>query len=459
MNGPERPVAKLTVTYQDKTLSIWELPKGASRIIGRGAEVHYQIKSGILSRRHCEIKDTGNGIEIKDLGSLNGILVNRERVTCSKLKNGDEVQLGPIVIKIEVIADQKQAAAKSPAVSAESLKKDNNIDDGFPPWDVDLPSGRCIECGKPLYPNDLASHLGVFNAEQIYCISCFCEGAGDFPTIAGYRIVKKIGRGGMGEVYEAVQLSMERPVAFKLMKGLQAAKPNQLKRFFREARIGGKLTHPNIVGFIDSGQFENGYFITMEFIYGRDVKYLIKRHGCLEYNEALRIGYYVASALEYAQSRYQIVHRDVKPGNILVDRDRMVKLTDFGLSKSLEDLGLSSITRTKTGVGTVYYMAPEQILDSRTVDHRVDIYALGVSLYEMLAGVRPYVADQIVTLVHKIQEAKPLPLTELIPELPPKIWALIAKAMAKKPEQRYQSAGEMKEELRTLLKTLGHEFQ
>ncbi len=255
----------------------------------------------------------------------------------------------------------------------------------------------------------------------------------------------------MGEVYEAIQLSMERPVAFKLMRGLESANEQQVRRFFREAATGGKLTHPNIVSFIDAGKLEGACFLTMEFIDGRDVKQIIAERGALHYLDALRIAYYVAQALDYAHTRFNIVHRDVKPENILVDRNNNIKLTDFGLAKNLEDAGLSGITQSQTGVGTLFYMSPEQIANARFADQRADIYSLGVSLYEMTTASRPFVADDMMTLIKKIRNELATPISEKIPGFPSDIWAIIAKAMAKNPDHRFQSAKEFADVMQACL--------
>lgn len=546
MSAPDKaPVAKLTVSFEGKVLSVWEIPPGATRLIGRGTEVHYQIKSGALSRQHCQLTDTGAALEICDLGSRNGTFVNRKKITKCMLYDGDQIEFGNLLIKVEnrygkrpkpepekdkanpkpvtselddeststmptlnhseeashkkepaaqdqpnkeeragksaenrheasftmgknASADGKPAAPAESAVKATADNKNpapakdagtgapNKIVADIPTakrplWEAELPSGNCQECNKAVTAQALAAFRGVYKGKQIYCISCFCKGAGNFPTIAGYRIVKKLGGGGMGEVYEAIQLTMERPVAFKLMRGLESANEQQVRRFFREAATGGKLIHPNIVNFIDAGKLEGACFLTMEFIDGRDVKQILAERGSLHYLDALRIGYYVAQALDYAHTRFNIVHRDVKPENILVDRSNNIKLTDFGLAKNLEDAGLSGITQSQTGVGTLFYMSPEQIANARFADQRADIYSLGVSLYEMTTGVRPFVADDMMTLIKKIRSETPQPIPDKIPGFPADLWAIIAKAMAKNPDQRFQLAKEFSEVLQAYL--------
>ena len=455
--------AVLKISLRGKPLSSIDLPKGAVVVLGRGNDANFQIKSSALSRRHCQIRNTGHIIILRDLNSLNGTFLNRKRVRETNVTNEDEIQIGPIMIKVEfdeavshtpgpLIINTEEPIPAAISEPTEKMKSPyhNPVNSPMeappevpkpPVEEKDYPSGSCMQCGKKLSQRDMSNHLGVFKGKQIFCMPCFCKGAGDFPSIEKYRIIKKLGCGGMGDVYEAIQISMERPVAFKLMRSLENASEPQVKRFFREARTGGKLNHPNIVGFIDAGKLEGACYIVMEFIYGLDVRQIVDISGPMKHPQALRIAYYVAKALDYA-SRYNIVHRDIKPENILIDRHQEIKLTDFGLAKNLEEAGLSGITKSQTGVGTIFYMAPEQIADARFADQRADIYSLGVSLYEMMTDERPFSATQMMPLVNKIRYEKPQPLQEIAPNIPDEVCEIINKAMEKDPKDRYQTPKE-----------------
>ncbi len=478
-------IARLTVTVQNKAISKVDITKGTNLVIGRGNDANYQIKSGALSRKHCQIYDNGNFLIIEDLESLNGTYVNHQKIKQTRLNHGDEIQLGPVVIKVETIYTGNDSKDSDIIIPQNLLKQQDNLpansndgnitynqpaqndknedltelnlpkessgensNSGTPHYsnkaifESDFPSGNCSNCSKYISSKEMSTHGGVFRDRTIYCLSCFCEGAGNFPTIQGFRIVKRLGSGGMGDVFEAIQLSMERPIAFKIMRGLESASEPQIKRFFREAKTGGRLNHPNIVGFIDAGKLEGACYIAMEYIYGVDVRQIVQEKGPVTYQEAMRIAYYVAQALDYAHSRFNVVHRDIKPENILIDRENNIKLTDFGLAKNLEEAGLSGITKSQTGVGTLYYMSPEQILDARFADQRADIYSLGVSLYEMLTGVKPFISDQMMVLVNKIRYEEAKNIKEMKPSLPSEICAIITKMMEKTPDKRYQNAKE-----------------
>ncbi|WP_372366640.1 protein kinase [Candidatus Uabimicrobium sp. HlEnr_7] len=452
-------VAKFTVFVNKKKISCFQLAENTSVVIGRGNEATYQIKSSALSRRHCQILSTPQGIFVNDCGSLNGTYVNFAQIKKpTPLQTNDQIQLGPITFHIEILISAKPPSTTiksptipptnpnenpfSPSFADDQAQPTQHMPD-FSPLNPKIPSGKCLTCKCDVSVKDIRSQMGVFKENEIYCISCFSKGAGNFPTIAGFRIVKKLGSGGMGDVYEAIQLSMQRPVAFKLMRGLENASEQQVLRFFREARTGGKLHHPNIVSFIDAGKMEKACYIAMELISGTDVRNVLERKGPIHYREVMRIAYYVGKALDYAYSKFTVVHRDVKPENILIDTDNVVKLTDFGLAKNLEEAGLSGITKSQTGVGTLFYMSPEQIADARFADQRADVYSLGISMYEMMTNEKPFFATQMMPLVNKIRYSEPRPIQEIIPNIPDNVCHIIAKSMSKEPEDRYQTSGEM----------------
>lgn len=248
--------AKFDVIVQGKIISILTIPVSASIIIGRGNDVQYQIKSGALSRHHCMISDKRNYVEVRDLGSLNGTYLNKNKISTSQIQVGDEIQIGPVTFKVKELhtltpapTRQKDLMEATPkqqpsfqAPETGDIHRSKTMSRGGenenelqyikrPILENEFPSGTCESCSKDLSSKDMAAHAGVFKGNQLFCISCFSEGKGNFPTIAGYRIVKKLGGGGMGDVYEAIQLSMERPVAFKLMKGLENASEQQVMRF------------------------------------------------------------------------------------------------------------------------------------------------------------------------------------------------------------------------------------
>jgi serine/threonine protein kinase len=249
-----------------------------------------------------------------------------------------------------------------------------------------------------------------------------------FPQL---EILELIGQGGMGAVYKARQAKLDRLVALKILPPEVAREPAFAERFTREARSLARLNHPHIVTIFDFGEADGLFYLTMEFVDGQNVRELMQA-GQLTPLEALRVIPQVCEALQYAHDE-GVVHRDIKPENILLDRKGRVKIADFGLAKIV---GLSPVYVTLTGsqevMGTLYYMAPEQMTRSHDVDHRVDIYSLGVVFYEMLTGELPL--GRFAPPSHKAQ-------------IDPRLDAVVLRALVREPEQRYQDAGELRKDV------------
>ena len=257
-----------------------------------------------------------------------------------------------------------------------------------------------------------------------------------------YEIVRHIARGGMAQVYLARDLLLDRPVALKVLFPELSVDNSFVERFRREAKAAANLSHPNIVSVYDWGQGENTYYIVMEYVDGPTLSSLL-RAGPLEPERAAAIAASVAAALDFAHRR-GVIHRDVKPGNVLIDDRAQVKVADFGIARAIgtsEDL-----TQTGSVMGTATYFSPEQA-QGYPVDPRSDVYSLGVVLYEMAAGRAPFSGDSPVSIAYKhVKEAPPLP-SQLNPAVPPALEAVIMKALAKDPAGRYQSAEEMRSDL------------
>jgi serine/threonine-protein kinase len=252
-----------------------------------------------------------------------------------------------------------------------------------------------------------------------------------------YKIIAEVGRGGFAAVYKAVDTTLDRTVALKVLAPHLLWDPTFVQRFQREAKVAASLDHPNIVTIHEVGQIEGVYFIAMQFLEGWTLSQILEAKGPLLVSGVQAIIEQLASALDYAHVR-GFVHRDIKPSNIIVASDGKVTLTDFGLVKAGEGTKLST-----TGVvfGTPEYMSPEQA-EGKALDAPSDIYSLGVVLYEMLVGRAPFVADTTPAVMYK-HVHEPPPLNELPSDLPQGVVAVVEKALAKKWEERYQSAGEM----------------
>ncbi|MER6119166.1 serine/threonine-protein kinase [Streptomyces sp. NPDC001743] len=259
--------------------------------------------------------------------------------------------------------------------------------------------------------------------------------------IAGYLVEREIGRGGMAVVYRAKDLRLDRTVALKLLAPELARNDTFRKRFTHESRVAAAIDHPHIVPVFEAGETEGILYIAMRYVAGQDLRALIDRQGPLPVATALRIAAQVASALDAAHD-HDLVHRDVKPGNILVaegtdsDHPEHVYLTDFGLTK--KSLSLTGFTSVGQFVGTLDYVAPEQI-SGRPVDGRCDVYSLACVVHETMAGAPPFQRDDDMALLWAHQFDPPPALTGLRPGLPADVDAVLAKALAKSPDDRYDS--------------------
>jgi serine/threonine protein kinase/beta-lactam-binding protein with PASTA domain len=256
-----------------------------------------------------------------------------------------------------------------------------------------------------------------------------------------YRIQRKLGAGGMADVYLAEDQELGRRVAIKILNGRHANDDQFIERFRREAKNAAALNHPSIVSIYDRGEAEDTYYIAMEFLDGRTLKELIVGRGAAPINVAIEYGRQILSALRFAH-RHGIVHRDIKPHNVLVDAEGRVKVTDFGIARA----GTSQMTETGSIVGTAQYLSPEQARGGE-VDPRSDLYSLGIVLYELLTGKTPFDGDTPVEIAMKHLSNAPKPPSKLRSEIPPELDKVVLRALAKNPDERYQSADEMEADL------------
>jgi serine/threonine-protein kinase len=272
-------------------------------------------------------------------------------------------------------------------------------------------------------------------------------------TLGDFHLLRKLGEGGMGQVYLAEQVSLKRRVALKLLRQELASNEVSRKRFEQEAKAVAKLTHANIVQVYAVGESQGLLYMALEYIDGRNLREYLSHKGPPELPGALSILRQSASALQRA-AELGIVHRDIKPENILLTRKGEVKITDFGLSRVIsESQPATHLTQTGTTMGTPLYMSPEQV-EGKPLDHRTDIYSLGVTCYHMLAGQPPFEGETAFAVALQHVQAEPISLKDLRPDLPPEVCAIVGKMMAKRPEQRYQTAREILQDLKRLAQIL-----
>ncbi|MFO0966188.1 MAG: serine/threonine-protein kinase [Gemmataceae bacterium] len=268
----------------------------------------------------------------------------------------------------------------------------------------------------------------------------------DLKQLAEFRILRRLGGGGMGSVFLGYQENQHRPVALKVLAPPLAKSPAMVDRFYREGRSGAHLNHPNIVRNLAVGQDKASglHYLVLEYVDGPSALELIERKGRLSVGDAVHIALDIARALEHAHSR-NIVHRDIKPGNILITRTGVAKLADMGLAKRTDES--SSLTLARQGFGTPYYMPYEQAMNARTADGRSDIYALGATLYHLLAGEVPFPGANSVEIIDRKALGAFRRAGEIRPGLPAVLDDILARMMALKPADRYQTASEVIVEL------------
>ncbi len=272
-------------------------------------------------------------------------------------------------------------------------------------------------------------------------------------TFGDFLVLRRLGQGGMGQVYLAEQISLKRKVALKFLKSELALNETSLKRFQAEAENVAQLDHANIVQVYAIGERDRLHYMAMEFVEGLDLRDYLAKKGPPDLQLAVKIMIQVAAALTRAGEK-NIAHRDIKPENILITRKGMVKVADFGLARCFSpDHQSVNLTQSGVAMGTPLYMSPEQVT-GHGVDLRTDIYSFGVTCYHMLAGEPPFKGDTPFEVALQHVQAEPRPLKEIRPDLPPDLFAIVEKMMAKQPDHRYQTGRELLKDLNRLRNSL-----
>jgi tRNA A-37 threonylcarbamoyl transferase component Bud32 len=353
-----------------------------------------------LSRRHARVARDANGqLTIEDLGSANGTFVNGVPVRERQVLNvGDSVRVGRTTLELTDLRRPSPSPAAPPS----------------PP-----PAARPSPTPTPPPPSPDALPLGT--------------------VFAGCRVEEVIGQGDMGVVYRAEELALQRRVALKLILPEHSQDDRFRERFRRESKVAASIDHPNVIPILEAGDENGVLFISMRLVEGTDLRALIAAEGRVAPLRAARIVRQVGAALDAAHAR-GLVHRDVKPANVLLARADHVYLSDFGLAKREEEPG--GLTRKGSIVARAEYVAPEQIIEDR-VDALTDVYALGCLLYEALTGEAPFEGwTEGPAIMAHVNAPPPSPL-ERRPDLPPRLDEVVRRAMAKQPSERYPSAGDL----------------
>lgn len=405
-------------------------------MIGRSEDSQFCLPHDrFFSRHHCIVEIAPPQAFLRDLSSTNGTFVNGIRVETAHLKHGDRIQGGETVLEVEVAADQLAPSFSNPYPSGKT--------------EPSLVTVLCLNCGVP---SDAASSRPDAKLSYV-CDNCREKLKQNPQPIPGYQMMRILGQGGMGSVMLARSEKDGSAVAIKTLLPEVAVSEQSLKRFMREIEVSSSLKHQHIVSYIDHGTHNGIVYLVTEYVSGMDASKLAKhRGGKLSYKEVVKIIEQTLSALDFAHTQ-GFVHRDIKEQNILVDGNfpnYISKLTDFGLSKSYKQTGMSGVTMVGDVAGTIAYMPPEQVRDFKEVRPPSDIYAVGMTAYSLMTGAHALDIGPnagISETVKAIFEKPIIPISQRQPEVPPKVAAVIETALAKQTELRWRSAGEMREAL------------
>ncbi|MHC4884368.1 MAG: serine/threonine-protein kinase, partial [Planctomycetota bacterium] len=308
-------------------------------------------------------------------------------------------------------------------------------------WKARLEAGEAMRLGVILIQEGV-----ITKAQALVILKEAHQSIGDHARIGGYELLDKLGEGAMGAVYRAKQLSMDRIVALKLLPRALSESKEARERFLREARIVARLNHPYIVRGFEVGEGNGYHFFAMEFVDGGTTGHRMRHEGPFSEGEAIQVGLEIAEALHHAHEA-GIVHRDVKPDNIMMGQESF-KLADLGLATQLEED--SSLTKTGDAVGTPYYMAPEQVEGWDTLDARVDIYALGASLYHLVTGQPPFAGNSAIAIMsQRLREDAP-PACTIAKGVSRELTAILMRCMHRNRTERYPDCEALLEEFKRL---------
>ena len=382
--------------------------------IGRHQDALYRLNDPRASRFHCELECKGGAVVVRDKGGSGGTLVNGTKVTEHTLRNGDLVQIGETLMRF-----QSQAAGAAGA---------STIGDLAQPAEYD-----------PQATEELAQMSG--------------------RTLAHFRIGAELGKGESGMTFKAVDTHDNRTLALKVMQPAFSKDEEEMQRFVRAMKTMMPLRHPNLVQLYSAGKSGPYCWVAMEYVDGESMTEVIKRigiAGMLDWKYAFKFGVHVGRALEYAHAQ-GIIHRSVSPPNILLrSSDKQAVLGDLMLAKALEGTNAKQVTRPGELVGDLNYMSPERTRGSgEGVDGRSDLFGLGATMYALLTGKPPFAGATLVETITRIRNAEPLKPTTFQMGIPGLFEATILKMLAKRPEDRYQTAGDVVRELERIGKYNG----
>jgi serine/threonine protein kinase len=413
------------VTISGDFLGNFILEPGNGIVMGRSLSVEVSIDDLRVSRRHCKLELGDRGLLVTDLQSANGTYLNGKRVLKALVRPHDLLEVGNADLTIEVEYQGE-----------DFLQRDY----------------RCDVCNRSISLATFADGDVIQIDERFICPQC--RDRKQTPAFSlvelsivqklfeeGFEILEKLSISGPVPIFKAKKTTLDQLVAIKALPLSAPVSQKKVARFLQEAKAEARLRHPNVVTIYDVRQSKELLYIVMELIEGATLQQEIERVGRMGARDALRVCYQVGKALAHAYEK-RILHRDVKPQNIMITPEGDAKLIDFGLAKNLWEVSGANITGEGETLGTVGYMAPEQVRTAKLADHRADIYGLGSTVYHCLSGRAPFVAQNEKVLAAAIEKAEPPPLDRL-GGVPLNVVALVAKMMMKRPDDRFATPEEV----------------
>lgn len=429
-------IVTLRVVAGPQTGRVFTFEQHDTFLIGRSEDSHFCLpQDRFFSRHHCILEIAPPQIFLRDLGSTNGTFVNGIRVETAHLKSGDRIQGGETVLQVEI--------------RTESVNQFSSVPLSMQATTPSIITVECLNCG--LLAEAEASRP---DAKLTYlCDDCRVKLRQNPQPIPNFQMIRILGQGGMGSVMLARADRDGRAVAIKTLLPEVAVSEQSLKRFMREIEVSASLKHPNIVGYIEHGTHNGIVYLVTEYITGLDASKVAKQYGGkLHYQIVVKIIEQTLAALDFAHQQ-GFVHRDVKEQNILIEGNFpnvVAKITDFGLAKSYKQTGMSGVTMVGDVAGTIAYMPPEQVRDFKEVRPPSDIYATGMTAYSLLTGAHALDITPkagISETVKAIFEKPIVPILQRTNEVPPNVAYVIERALVKEVENRWRTAGEMRQAL------------
>jgi pSer/pThr/pTyr-binding forkhead associated (FHA) protein len=476
-------IVSLIVTKGADHGRTFRIDEGESKVLGRSSSADVILQDPAISRQHCTIRVEGDAAFIADLHSKNGTAVNGRRLQGdTAIRNADVIELGRSSIKVKVEDGEEEPILLEEVEPESEAESDVRIE--APPVALDIPEADSLEAeadkGAVQIEATLKSDSSLLGAFEEYlqepeCESGDAEGEARKPvlrirpreeepqathdpdelagrTVGGVRIEAPIGSDDISLIYRGVQLSMERPVAMKILVPEMTHDHRAVEQFIQAARAGGRLNHPNLVQIYDAGQDGRVYFIAMELVDGDSARELLRQRGRkrgLDMALAVDVIRQVAEALAYAHD-HGTVHRNINPDTILVTRHGIAKLAELGTVQSIEQSGLERPGHPGELMDHLQFSSPEVQRDPKVASPLSDIYSLGAVCFMMLSGHPPFRGANEVEIMSKAQSGAHVPLQKLRRAVPDELAQVVAKAMAAHADRRYQSAAEFERDLRRM---------